>query len=400
MAIQRIKPGELPTRAEVLERLFAKWSAPIRTEQINTVDVLYRVLATDVFSLCDKPVYRDSKMDGVAVKSANFANGIPDASNWKLGTDYVRADTGDDFDDAFDAVIAVEDVKFLANGGLKFSPNLEPILPGTDVAKQGDSIAKGMLLCEKGTRLLPADLAAIAMGAVSEIEVYKKPIVVFIPTGSELVPLGQIPKRGETVCSNSILAKTMLEEMGAIAVTSEPISDNPEALAEALDKALLVADVVVLSAGTSKGSEDFCHALLAERGELLFHGVASAPGRPMAGAIVDGKPVINVAGPPVACYNGLEWCVKAVINKFFEQDAPKRHTVFATLSGDIHSSGEGFEAFVRVHLEHTTNGYIAHPLTHKGSRTPDSIRTEGLYITKLIPEPHSKGDIIEVELLR
>jgi molybdopterin molybdotransferase/putative molybdopterin biosynthesis protein len=400
MAIQRIKPGELPTRAKVLERFFSKWSAPIRTEQINTVDALYRVLATEVFSLCDKPVYRGSKMDGVAVKSTNFANGIPDASNWQLGADYVRADTGDDFDDAFDAVVAVEDVEFLPNGGLKFSPNLEQILPGTDVAKQGNSIAKGMPLCEKGTRLLPADLAAIAMGAISEIEVYKKPIVAFIPTGSELVPLGQMPKRGETVCSNSILAKTMLEEMGAIAVTSEPISDNPKTLSEALDKALLVADIVVLSAGTSKGSEDFCHALLAERGELLFHGVASAPGRPMAGAIVGGKPVINVAGPPVACYNGLDWCVKAVINKFFEQDAPKRHTVFATLSGDIHSGGEGFEAFVRVRLERTAKGYIAHPLTHKGSRTPDSIRAEGLYITKLIPEPHNKGDMIEVELLR
>jgi molybdopterin molybdotransferase/putative molybdopterin biosynthesis protein len=400
MSIKRIEPGELPTRAEVLERLFAKWNAAIRTEQINTVAALYRVLAADVFSLCDKPVYRGSKMDGVAVKSADFANGIPDASNWQQGADYVKADTGDDFDDAFNAVIAVEDVEFLSNGGLKFSPNLEPILPGTDVAKQGDSIAKGMLLCEKGTRLLPADLAAIAMGAVSEVTVYKNPTVAFIPTGSELVPLGQIPKRGETVCSNSILAKTMLEEIGAITISSEPISDNPKALSEALDKALLAADVVVLSAGTSKGSEDFCHALLAERGELLFHGVASAPGRPMAGAIVDGKPVINVAGPPVACYNGLEWCVTAIISKFFEQSAPKRHTVFATLSDDIHSGGEGFEAFVRVHLERTASGYIAHPLTHKGLRTPDSIRAEGLYITKLVPEPHCKGDMIEVELLR
>jgi hypothetical protein len=88
----------------------------------------------------------------------------------------------------------------------------------------------------------------------------------------------------------------------------------------------------------------------------------------MAGAIVGGKSVINVAGPPVACYNGLEWCAKAVINKFFDQDAPKRYTVFATLSGDIHSGGEGFEAFIRVNLERTANGYIAHPLTHKGQR--------------------------------
>ncbi|MDR0818585.1 MAG: molybdopterin molybdotransferase MoeA [Oscillospiraceae bacterium] len=400
MAMQRIEPGELPTRAEVLAKLFSKWSAPIRTERVRTEDALYRILAADVFSLCDKPVFRGSRMDGVAVKSEMFKDGVPDASEWKLGTDYVRADTGDDFDDAFDAVIAVEDLEFLPNGGLKFNNDLEPVTAGAEIANRGDSIARDMLLCEKGTRLLAVDLAAIAMGAVSEIEVYKKPVAAFIPTGSELIPLGQLPKRGETVCSNSILAKCMLEEMGAVGLTFDPVADNPKELSAALDKALSEADVVILSAGTSKGSEDYCHTLLAERGELIFHGVASAPGRPMAGAIVDGKPVINVAGPPTACFNGLEWCVKAVVCKFCEQNPLKRHTVLATLSGDIHSGGVGFESFVRLKLEKTDSGYIAHPMPHRATRTPDSIRAEGLYITKLEPEAQSKGDVIEVELLR
>ena len=67
-----------------------------------------RVLARDVVSTNTLPVVRASSFDGIAVKSAAFADGLPDTSGWKLGVDYVRADTGDDFPDDFDAVVMIE----------------------------------------------------------------------------------------------------------------------------------------------------------------------------------------------------------------------------------------------------------------------------------------------------
>jgi molybdopterin molybdotransferase/putative molybdopterin biosynthesis protein len=395
----RIKEN-YPTRDEVLGRLFEKWKAPVRTERVRTEDAIGRVLAEDVFSLCDDPVVRASRMDGVAVKAEAFRAGAPDASAWEPGRDYARADTGDDFDDAFDAVIAIEDVEFPESGGLRFAADLEPVLAGTNVAGKGVKIAKGDVLVPRGTRLLAIDLAAIAMGAVSEIEVYRRPRTVFIPTGSELVPLGRIPERGQTVNTNSLLAKHVLSRMGAEPVVYPIVRDDKEALAEALDRALGEADVAVISAGTSKGQEDFSHALLAERGELLCHGVASAPGKPLAMALIDGIPVINVAGPPIACFNGLDWCVRAVLDAFLGGFAQGRHTLKARLAEEIGGAGPGFELYIRLHLEKTADGYVAHPLSHFKGSMIDVIRSEGLYITKLRPEPLGKGDMIEVELIR
>ena len=396
---KRVK-DDYPSRGEVLSRLFAKWRAPIRTERVGTEDAIGRVLAADVFSLCEHPVFRASRMDGVALKSESFRSGVPDASAWTRGHDYTRADTGDDFDDAFDAVVAVEDVEFLEGGGLRFHPDTWPVTKGTNVVGKGEKISKGMLLAERGTRLLAVDLAAIAMGAVSEIEVYRKPSVAFMATGSELVPLGRIPERGQTVNSNSLLAKHMLREMGAEAIIHPIVRDDPGLLAAVLEEALGKADVVVLSAGTSKGEEDCSHVLLAERGELICHGVAMAPGKPLAMAIVDGKPVVNVAGPPIACFNDMDWCVRTVVNAFFDLPALKRHTVKARLAKRIGGTCPNFELYVRIRLEKTEDGYIAYPVSHSESTSIDMIRSEGLYITKLDPEPTEEGDLIEVELLR
>ena len=88
-----------PTREEALADFFAAWEA------------VGRVLARDVVSTNTLPVVRASSFDGIAVKSAAFADGLPDTSGWKLGVDYVRADTGDDFPDDFDAVVMIENMR-------------------------------------------------------------------------------------------------------------------------------------------------------------------------------------------------------------------------------------------------------------------------------------------------
>jgi molybdopterin molybdotransferase/putative molybdopterin biosynthesis protein len=397
--MRMIKAGELPLRADVLAKFFAAWRAPINTEVTDTADACGRVIAEDVYSRCDKPVFRGSRMDGVAVRSEAFAPGVPDASAWIPGTDWARADTGDDFPDEFDAVIAIEDVNILPGGGLEFGPELElPVVSGTAVAPKGSSISKGEKIAPKGTRLTPCDIAAIANGAVSRVRVYKKPVAVFIPTGSELIPLGTDPERGQTVDSNSLLARLMLEEMGADPKTFPVVPDDRMALDTALTRALEEADIVIFSAGTSKGEEDFSHEMLAARGEVFCHGVAAAPGRPLSLTLVDGKPVINVAGPPVACFNGLDWCVRPVVAAFSEITPPERITVRARLAEAIPNNGPGFETIIRLDLEEDESGYVAHPVRRDRPHT-DALRARGLYSTKPEPEPTGVGDLIDVEIL-
>jgi molybdopterin molybdotransferase/putative molybdopterin biosynthesis protein len=338
-------------------------------------------------------------MDGVAVKSVAFSGGIPDTASWVHGVDWVRADTGDDFPDEFDAVIAIEDVNISEGGELEFGSGFEnAITTGTNVSPKGSMLTQGAKIATKGTRLSACDIAAIALGAVTEVQVYQPLIATFIPTGSELIPLGETPVRGQTVDSNSLLAKLMLEEMGAIPRICPIVRDDKSALAAALDEAISESDIVIFSAGTSKGEEDFSHALLAERGELICHGVAAAPGRPLALAIINGKPVINVPGPPVACYNGLDWCVRPIISAYSEIAPQKRLTVKAQLAEAIPNNGPGFETIIRIELEKSESGFLAHPVGRNRPYT-DGLGARGLYSTKLEPEPTGVGDTIEVEIL-
>ena len=103
---------QLPTRKKIIQTLFEKWNPEQQTETISIDAALNRILARDYEAVYSIPVVRASAMDGVAVVAERFAQGIPDTSAWKLGEDFCRADTGDDFDDRFDAVIPIEDVYF------------------------------------------------------------------------------------------------------------------------------------------------------------------------------------------------------------------------------------------------------------------------------------------------
>jgi molybdopterin molybdotransferase/putative molybdopterin biosynthesis protein len=342
-------------------------------------------------------------MDGIAVHSADFAEGIPDGSAWKLGADYVRADTGDDFPDEYDAIIQIEDVTLLPDGGVQFASDMEgPVAPGWNVTPRGANIRKGALIGRRGTKLGACELAALSIGAVTSVSVFRKPKAVFIPTGNELVALGTVPGRGQAVDSNSLMAVQLLREMGAEASAYPIVRDDKAALEAALERALSEADVVILNAGTSKGEEDYCHALIAAKGTQIAHGVAAAPGKPMALGIIGGKPVINVAGPPVACFNGLDWCVRPIISAFLEQPPLIRRKVRAKLAEKISAGGgDRFEAIVRIELETASDGsYLAHPVSHRNRHTTDALLAGGLYVTKLIPEPNNAGDTIEVEILR
>ena len=95
--------ANLLSREEIIRRLLENWTVERLTEEIPVEDALGRIPAADVFSCLTLPLVRASAGDGVAVSSARFADGLPDTSQWTEGEDFVRADTGDDFSDAFDA---------------------------------------------------------------------------------------------------------------------------------------------------------------------------------------------------------------------------------------------------------------------------------------------------------
>lgn len=389
---------QLPTRKKVIETLFEKWHPQVSTEWIPADEALHRVLAKDYEAVYSIPVVRASSMDGIGVISERFKNGIPDTSHWKAGEDFCRADTGDDFDDRFDAVIPIENVTFGENGQPVILPEVY-VSAGMNIRPCGSMIQKGDMVGKKDRRLRSFDLACLAMGGISQVEVYKKPRVAFIPTGSELISLGEKPQRGNNIDSNSVLVKNMLKEMGAEPVLCPICRDNKSELASVLDEVLKEADVVILNGGSSKGEEDFNARILEERGAALFHWVAAAPGKPLCAAIVDNKPVINIPGPPAAVLYGMDWCIRSIVHRLLHLPMPKRQTVKGVLTEEI-KAPSSMEIFCLMDVEKTHEGYRVRQKPWRGGSMADSMGAGAFYITELGTETKHSGEIVEVTLLR
>jgi molybdopterin molybdotransferase/putative molybdopterin biosynthesis protein len=390
------------SRAEVLEKLFARWQPVPQTETVPIEAACGRITARDILSRVTLPEVHSSARDGIAVKSAACLSGVTDYPDWKEGVDYTRADTGDDFDDRYDAIVQIEDVTFSlcrGGGGVALKPGLK-VTPGMNVFERGNMIREGEMILEKGIPIRPCDMGALARGAVWDVPMVKKPVVAFIPTGTELIPIRQTPKRGENIDTNSIMAQHMIADMGAAPRLFPIQKDDKASLESTLKEALSVADIVVINGGSSKGGEDYNARILSEMGSLVCHGVSAAPGRPLAIAVIDGKAVINLPGPMLAAYFGLDWCVRATVSRALGVPLPKRPVIRARLAGNGTPPRQlppGFEFLTRVAVTRTAEGWEAWPVPFD---RVDGKRTQGFHSGQCAMKgSDAPGSVIDVELL-
>ena len=387
------------TREQVLTDLFTQWTPGDETELVPLDAAIGRVTARALYSVNTLPVHRTSGCDGIAVKSALFKNGIPDYKTWRDGDEFVRADTGDDFDDDYDAVIMIEEVDLTPDGSIKYMSEDIEVASGTNTTASGRSVASGDRIIDADMPIRPTDLAAIAMGGCRMVPVRKKPKVTFIPTGTELIPPQMSPKRGQNVDTNSLLIRETLRALGAEPIIFPIVPDDNALLEKTLDDALLAADIVVLNGGTARGGEDFNAALLERKGRLLHHYVAAAPGRPMAVGLIAGKPVVNLPGPTIAAFYGADWCLTAIVCRALHLPLPIKERVVCTLTQDM-STSPAMAMLCRMEVKKAADGYVAEPLSFFTGTMPSCLTSNAMYISPVGESKRRAGDRIEVELLR
>ncbi|MCC8140418.1 MAG: molybdopterin molybdotransferase MoeA [Lachnospiraceae bacterium] len=387
-----------PERTKALEDFFALWEAKDAEELVPLEEAIGRVTARALFSRNTLPVCRASACDGIAVRSEQFRDGMPDYTKWKLREEYVRADTGDDFDDRYDAVIPIEEVD-IENGKIVYiSPDV-PVRPGENVRQEGSNVRQGDPLIAENMPIRPTDLASLATGGIMMVPVRKRPKVAFIPTGNELIPHNTVPARGQNVDTNTLLVRESLKELGAEPLIFPITADVPEALEERLDMALQDCDMVILNAGTAKGEDDWNARMLERKGTLVHHYIAAAPGRPMAFAVIDGKPVVNMPGPTMASFFGCEWCISACVARLLHIPARKREKVRARLMEDIHSSPT-MAILMRMEVAETEDGYVCQERSFRESSLPVCMASNAMYVSEVGESFVPKGTMLEVELLR
>lgn len=136
---------------DLLALFFGQWQPAPRIENVATIDACGRRLAADQFARFDVPQVRAAGMDGVALRSSDFYDGMPDTSSWERGDQWDFADMGDDFDDRFDMIVPVEMAR-VENGRIALDLDETP-QAGCCVRPVGSTVRKGRLILEKGAVL-------------------------------------------------------------------------------------------------------------------------------------------------------------------------------------------------------------------------------------------------------
>jgi putative molybdopterin biosynthesis protein len=336
-------------------------------------------------------------MDGIATQARlTFGASERNPTALRLGTEARWVDTGDPLPAGCDAVIMVEDLVDVRDDSVTI---IAPAKPWQHVRTVGEDIVLSELVVPENHVIRPVDLGPMLAAGVTEVAVRKKPKVAVIPTGSELVPPGARLSPGDIGEFNSRIIGGLVHEWGGEPVFHDVVRDDYDDLVRAVRAASSEADVVVVNAGSSAGSEDYtCHVVRA-LGELLVHGVAIKPGKPTILGIVYGRPFLGIPGYPVSASLACELFLKPVVAKMLGRPVRRPARVGALVTRRILST-PGVDEFVRVKLGEVGDKRIATPLARGAGAIMSLVRADGQIRIPASAQGVEESSVVEVELLR
>ncbi|MBP2017093.1 putative molybdopterin biosynthesis protein [Symbiobacterium terraclitae] len=388
-----------------LERLLtaldqAGWGP--QREVVPTDKALGRITAAPVRARISAPHYNASAVDGIAVKASDtFGATETSPLTLTIGEQAHWVDTGDPLPPGCDAVIMVEHVNLLDDGhhsGARCEI-LAPVAPWQDVRQIGEDVVATEILLPEGHTIRPQDMGALLAAGILEVPVVRKPVVTFIPTGTEIVEPKADPAPGEIIEFNSRVILSMVSEWGGTPVRGPIVRDDYDLIRRTVREAVAGSDIVIVNAGSSAGSEDYTVHVLKELGQVLAHGVAIRPGKPVMLGLIDGKPFVGLPGYPVSTWLTAELFVKPLVYRFLGQQVPRRPTVRASLARRV-TSPMGVTEYVRVKLGRVGERLVATPISRGAAVISSLVRADGLLVVPSGLEGIGEGSEVEVELLR
>ena len=365
-------------------------------EEMAVEQALGQITGAPVFAAHSSPAYNAAAMDGIAVHFADLAS-ASDAAPVRLKADqFTAVNTGNNLPQEFDAVVMIEDVHYTSEDEVELAI---PATPWQHVRTIGEDIVATELILPEGHVIRPIDQGAMLATGVTSISVKKVPQVLVIPTGSELIQPGTDPAPGQIIEFNSRILAGYLNEWGAQATGAKPVSDDKEKLRAAISNAAKENDIVIMNAGASAGTRDYTSTVLAELGEVIVHGVAIKPGKPVILAIVDNTPVIGLPGYPVSAILTMRLFVYEMISSFMNTKTPEAQWASARMSRPMHSA-MGVDEFVRITLGQVGEELMATPAGKGAGAVMSLVRADGILTLKAGAEGVGAGEKVDIELLR
>lgn len=378
------------------------FSLVVPVQAVETVDIagdvagcLGRILATPVTGELDFPHWDNSAMDGYAVRAddiqrvpatLHIVEEIPAGKRPQktIGPGQAaRILTGAMMPAGADTVVMQEESE---RQGAQVT-----ILKSSDrqafVRQQGSFYRAGSKLLENKRAIAPADIALLAAAQQTYVQVYRRPRVAILSTGSELVRPDQRLHPGQIVDSNQYALTALVAQTGAIPVPMGIVSDDRKAVSGAIASALMQADMVISSGGVSVGDYDYVDAVLAELGATLhIRAVAVKPGKPLTVATINSRErpqlYFGLPGNPASAMVGFWRFVAPAIAKLSGRAGPWSPAfVWAQAQAALKAGGQR-ETYLWGQLTANQAGYAFEPAggSHSSGNLVNLANTNGLGI--------------------
>lgn len=395
---------KMKTLEEAKEIFFARFGTNLRTEveEIPTEESLGRITAKPVFAGISTPTYHSAAMDGIAVKAEEtYGTTERNPKVLKVGEDALWINTGQSIPPGFNAVIMVEKIHQMDEGGLEIR---SPAYPWQNIRKVGEDIVATQLLLPQNHRIRSYDLGAMISAGVFRVETWGRPQVAIIPTGSELMDHRELRdplklQENRIIESNSLILAGLVRECDAVPRVYDIVPDLEEEIRAALESALASeAHMVLINAGSSAGSKDYTVHIIREMGDVLVHGVAMMPGKPTILGCVKGKPVVGNPGYTVSATLSFQQFVRPLLYSLQGSTPPETKTIKVQPSRDLPSK-LGIEEFLRVNIGRVGHKTVATPLPRAAGSITTLTRAEGIIRIPALSEGVRQDEEVDAELL-
>ena len=372
-------------------------------EEISIYDAHKRVLAEDIIAFHDSPPFDKSAMDGYALIAEDTfgssqsnprefkiidAIGAGDFSSKKVNNnEAIVIATGAPIPDGANAVLMKE---YTTDEGDNLTIYSQ-VTPGENISPKSEDIKKGDLILSKNTFIRYQELGLIASAGYDKVKVFKKPRVKVIITGNELIePTKDEIDKAKIINSNQFTIKSMIEESGAICEISHA-GDSFDEVKKAILDAAENYDVIMTTGGTAISKGDVVLDVVDDVGDILFHGVAIRPGKPIGAGIVNNKMIFTLSGQPVAAMSQFDIFARKYLfemqGRSFDFNIVKRTSVLKI------PSQLGRTDFIRAFSD---DDYAKHVLNRGSGIIRSMVEANSYIIIDENDEGYQKDDLVDV----
>ncbi|MFA0899403.1 bifunctional molybdopterin-guanine dinucleotide biosynthesis adaptor protein MobB/molybdopterin molybdotransferase MoeA [Vibrio cholerae] len=353
------------------EKILSLISPLAETESVAILECYQRVLAREVFSPINVPAYRNSAMDGYALRGddlerdsyrvvAEVLAGSHYAKTVELG-EAVKIMTGAPMPLGADTVVMREQAT--QNGDVVSFAGAK-IKAGQNVRQAGEDLAQGQAVFNSGQRLLSPEMGMLASLGFAHADVFRSLKVAIFSTGDEVQAPGGDIEPNSIFDSNRFTLTGLLKQLGCQVIDLGIIEDDEAKMMQVLEQAAKQTDMVITSGGVSVGDADFIKSALEKLGHIDFWRINMRPGRPLAFGQIAGKPFFGLPGNPVAVMVSFINFVEPALRKMQGEQGWQPLKVNAIALEDLRSR-QGRTEFSRGVYAFNTQGQLTVRTTGK-----------------------------------